>query len=416
MASTKYDLAKTQRKEAEIWVDRLLNRAYGAAQRQKRIKILINPFGGKGNAQRRFSKDIEPILAAARCVVHVERTQYKGHAVEIAEKLDADAYDVIASCSGDGLPHEVFNGLGRKKDASKALAKVAVVQLPCGSGNAMSLNLNGTDSPSLAALAVVKGLRTPLDLISITQSDRRTLSFLSQSFGIVAESDLGTEHIRWMGAARFTYGVLERILAKTVYPCDVAVQLVDGDKASIKRNHREYMNAQCSGPDNIPLHKHVSSSSSGISSSESPRSDDGLPPLRFGTVQDPLPPTWHMASYPKLGNFYAGNMLHMAAATPFFPYALPSDGCIDLVTVDFDCSRWGAVKTLLAVGNGTLFDMESVQYRKVEGYRILPREKKGYVSVDGERVPFEPFQVEVHRGLGCVLSRHGSGFEEPAES
>ncbi len=341
----------------------------------------------------------------------VERTQYSGHAVEIAEKLDADAYDVIASCSGDGLPHEVFNGLGKKKDASRALAKVAVVQLPCGTGNAMSLNLNGTDSPSMAALAVVKGLRTPLDLISITQGDRRTLSFLSQSFGIAAESDLGTENLRWMGAARFTYGVLARILANTVYPCDVAVQLVDGDKASIKQRHRDHINANSSSPYTAQSQKDLFSSSSDASSNQSQRPDDGLPPLRFGTVQDPLPSTWRMIPYPKLGILYAGNMLYMAASTPFFSFALPSDGCIDLVTVDFDCSRLGAVKTLLAVEKGTLFDMESVQYSKVEGYRIVPREKKGYVSVDGERVPFEPFQVEVHRALGCVLSRHGSGYE-----
>lgn len=149
-------------------------------------------------------------------MIDVERTAYSGHAVEIAAKLDPDAYDVIASCSGDGLPHEVFNGLGKKQDARKALSKVAVVQLPCGTGNAMSWNLNGTDSTSIAALSIVKGIRTPLDLVSITQGDKRTLSFLSQAVGIVAEVDLGTEHIRWMGSARFTYGFLVRLLRKTV--------------------------------------------------------------------------------------------------------------------------------------------------------------------------------------------------------
>lgn len=82
----------------------------------------------------------------------------------------------------------------------------------------MSWNLNGTDSPSLAALAVVKGIRTPLDLCAVTQvvdgEEQRYVSFLSQSVGIVAESDLGTDHLRWMGDARFTWGFLSRLLGE----------------------------------------------------------------------------------------------------------------------------------------------------------------------------------------------------------
>ena len=358
---------------------------------------MINPFGGKGSAQKWYYRDIEPIFAAAHCEVDVERTAYSGHAVEIAEKLDPDEYDVIASCSGDGLPHEVFNGLGKKRDAGMALSKVAVVQLPCGTGNAMSWNLNGTDSTSMAALCVVKGIRTPLDLVSITQADKRTLSFLSQSVGIVAEVDLGTEHIRWMGSARFTYGFLVRFLRKTVYPCDVAVN-VDVPTKSLIRDHyrRELSNRADSDARREPLEGDVST----------------LPPLRFGSVKDPLPPGWSMIPYDKMGNFYAGNMAYMAPDANFFPAALPNDGHLDLVTVDGDISRLAAVQSLMAVENGKFFDMPHVSYRKISGYRIRPKnQRKGYISIDGERFPFKPFQAEIHRGLGTVLSRSGHLYE-----
>lgn len=387
------------------WIERLLDFAYGTSQRRKRIKVLINPFGGKGHAQKYFTHDIEPILKAARCEIDVETTQHQGHAVEIARDIDISAYDVIASCSGDGLPHEVFNGLGKKEDAAKALRDIAVVQLPCGSGNAMSWNLNGTDSRSLAALAIVKGLRTPLDLVSITQGDRRTLSFLSQSVGIVAESDLGTEHLRWMGDVRFTYGFFVRLLGKTVYPCDIAVMVVEEDKEKIKQNYRKQLDVQpTSNPAALPA---VDSK------------DQGLPPLQFGTVNDPLPSKWHMSPYPTIGNFYAGNMSYMAADANFFQAALPSDGCLDLVCIDGKISRWLAVQTLMAVESGKFFDMSHVSYRKVAGYRIVPKKaeeggrEKGYISIDGERIPFEPFQVEVHKGLGTVLSRRGAAYEVP---
>jgi sphingosine kinase len=54
-----------------------------------------------------------------------------------------------------------------------------------------------------------------------------------------------------------------------------------------------------------------------------------------------------------------------------------------------------------------------VTYRKVSAYRIIPRDQpKGVISIDGEGIPFEPFQLEVHRGLGRVLTKNGR-FEGP---
>jgi sphingosine kinase len=103
----------------------------------------------------------------------------------------------------------------------------------------------------------------------------------------------------------------------------------------------------------------------------------------------------------------------MAADANFFPAALPNDGYLDLVCVDGDISRIAAIQSLLAVENGKFFDMEHVTYRKVLGYRIIPKGKEGYISIDGERVPFQPFQAEVHRGLGTILSKSGHMYEAP---
>ncbi|KAL9126482.1 MAG: hypothetical protein Q9217_004481, partial [Psora testacea] len=342
VASINYLVDKPQRTYATSWVSNLLDRAYGQSQRKKRIKVLINPFGGKGSAQKWFLRDIEPIFAAARCEMDVERTLYQGHAVEIAEKIDTEAYDVVASCSGDGLPHEVFNGLGKKPDAVAALSKVAVVQLPCGTGNAMSWNLNGTDSTSIAALCIVKGIRTALDLTSITQGSNRTLSFLSQAVGIIAEVDCGTEHLRWMGSARFTYGFLVRLLRKTVYPCDLAVKIDIPTKTKIKEHYRR----------EVTNHERKSLQSSLVDSEST-----GLPPFTYGDIASPLSSSFTTLPGDKIGNFYAGNMALMAPGANFFPATLPSDGYLDLVTIDGDISRTAAIKSFLAIENGNFFDM-----------------------------------------------------------
>ena len=402
MAYITYSIDKTIHGKASIWVEQLLDQAYGQSKRRKRLKVLINPFGGKGSAQKYWGRDIEPIFRAAQCELDVERTQHNGHAREIAEQLDVDAFDVVACCSGDGVPHEVFNGLARKKDASRALQKVAVVQLPCGSGNALSFNLNGTDSPSMAAVCIAKGLRTPLDLVSVTQGDTRTLSFLSQAFGIVAETDLGTENIRWMGEARFTFGFLKRLIGQTIYPCDIAVKTVIETKQAIRDEYRRSMDEYPQGETAETV-------------------TGGLPPLRYGTIQDPLPAGWEMEPHLTIGNFYAGNMSWMTSDLNFFPAALPADGCIDLVRIPGILGRPAGFKFLVDIGRGTFFDSPHVKYEKVEAYRLLPHSRNakpgqnpGYISIDGESVPFEPFQVEVHRGLGMVLTKTGKRYEAPA--
>ena len=391
-----YKLDKPDGPLAAAWAESLLVKAYGTAQRQKRLKVLVNPFGGQGNGQKLYHKHIAPMFAAARCQLDVETTTHNGHGVEIAQGLDIDQYDAIACCSGDGIPHEVWNGLARRDDAARALLAVAVAQLPCGSGNAMSLNFNGTDSPSLAALQVIKGIRTPLDLVSVTQGDRRTLSFLSQSVGIVAECDLATEHLRWMGSARFTYGILARILSQTVYPADIAVKVEHDSKAAVREVYRTELTKPSRTCDDRAL----------------PPADTGLPPLKYGTINDPLPEGWELVPHRQLGNFYAGNLAYMSPDANFFPAALPSDGCLDLVRIKGTLSRPKAISTMLAVEQHKFFDSPHVDYRKISAYRIIPRDQKdGYISIDGERVPFEPFQVEVHRSLGTVLSKSGHVFE-----
>ena len=409
---------KSLHAHSKRWVEALLNRAYPTnTKRRQRVKVLVNPFGGKGHAQKLWSREAEPIFAAAGCEVSVERTAYKGHAIDIAANLDVNAYDLIACASGDGLPHEVFNGLAKQPHPRHALHSIAVTQIPCGSGNAMSLNLNGTDSPSLAALAIVKGVRAPFDLVAITQGKELYYSFLSQSVGIIAESDLGTESLRWMGSLRFTWGCLVRLLGQTIYPAEVSVVVELDDKRAIKESYARAVAASSSLPPLPP---------------DTNLPDSALPALRFGTIATPLPKEFITQDLPTLGNFYAGNMCTMSASTPFFPYALSSDALLDLINIDGRVPRSIALRMLTTVEHGTLIDFPEVAYRKVVAYRISPRvhrpvkkglvrakvgrwlgggRREGFISVDGEKVPFEPFQAEVVGGLGMVVAKRGGVYE-----
>ncbi|KAF3393673.1 Sphingoid long chain base kinase 4 [Talaromyces pinophilus] len=391
------DNGQTPPAKAEAWVEQLLKSAYGQAQRNKRLRVLINPHGGKGYAKDLYNEYAAPMFEAAGCKVDVEVTKYSGHATDIAEKMDIDAYDAILCCSGDGLPYEVLNGFAKRADAAEALAKVAIAMVPGGSGNAMAWNLFGTNSVSLTALNIIKGLRTPLDLVSLTQPGTRTLSFLSQSYGMIAESDLGTEHLRWMGAARFTFGFLTRLLRQVTYPCDISFKLETDSKQVMKERYLEYKKQK-------PPLRPIGCSEEVIG--------QGLPALKYGTVDDEVPSDWQTISTDTLSNFYAGNMAIMSADVNFFPAAAPNDGLIDVVMIDGAIGRMRALSMMTALEKGGFFDYPEVEVRKVHAYRLVPRGgKDGYISVDGERIPWQPFQVEVHPGLGTVLSKSGHLYE-----
>lgn len=400
---------------ATNWVNKLMDRSYGESQKKKRALVLVNPHAGKGTAEKLWSKHIEPIFRAARVSIDRRTTSKGGEAVDICENMDIDAFDMVVSCSGDGLPYECFNGLGMRPDARRALGKIAVVQMPCGSGNAMAANLTGSASPSLAALGTVKGIVAPLDLMSITQGNTRTLSFLSQSVGIVAESDLATEHIRWMGQARFTYGFLIRLINKKCYPCDVAVKVAIPEKDDINTHWNAEVSGSHSSSTKLPQSSHSDLASAAASAATSSATADdglGLPPLKYGTINDKLPSDWAVESHDEMGNFYVGNMAFMASDSNFFPAALPNDGYMDMVCIKGTIPRTAAIGLMDKVAGGKFFQDHLVSYRKVSAYRITPREQEeGWISVDGERVPFEPFQVEIHKGLGTVLAKRLHRYE-----
>ncbi|KAI2620786.1 sphingoid long chain base kinase-like protein [Xylaria nigripes] len=401
-----YSLGDVSLATAQAWVATLLECAYGQAQRQRRAKVFVNPHSGPGGAVRIWEREVKPLFGAARMSVDVVRTSRRGEATEICESLDIDAYDVVVVCSGDGLAYEVFNGFAQRADARTALQKVAVAHIPCGSGNAMSCNLNGSHHPGPSALAVVKGIRTPVDLMSVTQDSRRILSFLSQSVGLIAECDLGTEELRWLGPSRFTVGILQRIFSKKVYPCDIAYKVVIDDKAQIKSHYKRMRNGEESSPKNGG--DEVTTETSLSTGDFESDTGEGLPPLRYGTVNDKIPDDWQQISYDKLGSFYCGNMAWMAPDANFFPAACINDGLMDIVMNDGDLSFFKYLNLITSVGTERFYNDPLLSYQKMVAYRFTPRNQAdGYISIDGERIPFEPFQVEVHSGLGTVLSKSG---------
>jgi len=68
-------------------------------------------------------------------------TERGGHAAELVQDMALE-FDAILAVSGDGLLHEILNGLAKRPDARKAL-RTPVAPIPTGSGNGFSVSLLG---------------------------------------------------------------------------------------------------------------------------------------------------------------------------------------------------------------------------------------------------------------------------------
>ena len=64
------------------------------------------------------------------------------------------------------------------------------------------------------------------------------------------------------------------------------------------------------------------------------------------------------------------------------------------------------VKAIDLAPKGHQIWVDSQHYFKVHAYRAKPL-GPGYLSIDGEKFPFEEFQVEAHKGLATTLSMLG---------
>ena len=63
-----------------------------------------------------------------------------------------------------------------------------------------------------STLNVIHGRRTPLDLVEVTTRDQTLYSFLSIGWGLLADMDIQSERLRFMGGFRFTvYGLIRTI-------------------------------------------------------------------------------------------------------------------------------------------------------------------------------------------------------------
>ncbi|KAF7363467.1 DAGKc domain-containing protein [Mycena sanguinolenta] len=373
----------------DAWITTLLHMAYEGVKRGRRLKVLINPHSGTKKGVSIFNKTVEPILRAADCSLDVIHTERAGHAYEIAKTMSLD-YDAIVIISGDGLIHEVMNGFAHHEQPVNAF-KIPIAPVPTGSGNGLSLNILGMADGfdvCAAALNVVKGLPMKVDVFSFTQNGKRTISFMSQALGLAADLDIGTDNLRWMGEARFTYGFFRGLVQFKSCPIELSYKAAELDKDKML--------------DSVQNRKTKTTSDSA-----NDQEGTALPALKYSTDDE----GWSVLSEPLL-YVYAGKGPYVGRDLMAFPASLPDDGLID-IAAQLVSSRTEVLLNFAGAPKGEHYWKENLKYIKAHAYRVKPLAPKGAVAVDGEVFPLEEFQVETHQGLATLLSPYGHYAAEP---
>ncbi|KAH9901010.1 ATP-NAD kinase-like domain-containing protein [Cubamyces lactineus] len=407
---------------AAAFADALMAAAYPALQRQRRLKVFINPKSGPGKAAALWRKKIEPIFRAAKCDLDLTFTSRRQEAQDIAAELPLDRYDAVVVMSGDGLIHEVFNGYAAHAQPAKAFS-IPVAPIPSGSGNALAINLLGPDDAqdlAVAALNVIKGRPMSIDLFSFTQGGRRHISFMSQSIGLIADVDLGTDPLRFLGGQRFILGFIYEVIRCKTHPLKVSIKVADSDKRKMVRDMQAAraqaqaahtaLDAPDASPPAEPPKAPPPQPEQGGQASEATNGEQhqpkpaGLPELKYANA-DMDEDGWVTFDRP-LMYLFAGKGPFVGPDVVQFPVSLPTDGLID-VTLQDRAGRLAMLKAIDGAERGEHFWLESQHYYKAHAYRVEPYTTKGWLSIDGEPYPLEPFQVEVHQRLGTLLSMYG---------
>ncbi|VVB13712.1 unnamed protein product [Arabis nemorensis] len=132
-----------------------------------RMLVILNPRSGHGRSSRVFHDIVEPIFKLAGIKLEVVKTNRAGHAKELASTVDiSSCSDGIICVGGDGIINEVLNGLLSRSSLKEGIS-IPIGIIPAGSDNSLVWTVLGVRDPISAAISIVKGGLTTIDVFAV---------------------------------------------------------------------------------------------------------------------------------------------------------------------------------------------------------------------------------------------------------
>lgn len=410
----------------------------------KELVVFVSPVSGSGGAKKMWEREVLPLLSLSKHSIHVVTTTRQAHAEDYIADIsnDLNGNHVCVAVGGDGMMHEAVNGLQRRRHAlaegdidEENTGLPLLAAIPAGSGCALAKCFNILE-PIEAAKALVHLNSTLIDLFHITYvpcqhnyvplpheikeakknnlpvpqsrsevtscQDPPRYAFLNVAFAITNEVDKGSEHMRWMGNARFTVKAMQ-ILATGIplYRCKVRYRAwshaVTGETLEKTETHQMLPHKtypKCTRRDECA---HCLSSRkrsrSGNAVDREQQQEPGM-----GTPTTPMTDEWKELPQDRFVLLMLNNLMDAARDMAMAPLAHVGDGCIDLVyngRVPGDnrpVARAEFIKIFLGLEGGSHITEPQVHYVKAQEVEVMPED--GLVMADGELLPASGVRVK----------------------
>ncbi|KJH45952.1 diacylglycerol kinase catalytic domain protein [Dictyocaulus viviparus] len=388
-----------------------------------RVLLLINPFSGQRRAKELWAKYGKYVLQAAGIEVNIINTEYVRHATKIIQELDIDLYDAVLVDGGDGLVTETICGLLMRKDRERAL-KLPICHIPGGTSNALAAAICYACNEPFSSrgifiteccLMVTRPRYLPLRIYVVdTEYDGTRPMFMSATWGLIADIDLGSERFRWAGMIRLHMEAILRILQlPTVATYRARLSYIPVNCKMISRNTMLKYNCkrnrfgkghfkfntveQTNGWEQI-LNEDFSSMKDAL---------EGTTTMNMPPLDQPLNEKWKVVE----GDWVMANvstLSHLGSDIPFLPSARLDESVMYLTLID-----WNTIKSRLHIAHlfsfmqsSKHFDHPCFQVIPVKAVRVEPLSDGGHFAIDGEPCRSgSSFQVVPTKYCATVIGR-----------
>lgn len=351
----------------------------------QRFLVILNPYSGgngpksKSGALSIYETMVKPMLEQAGVEHDSLATTHGGHAKERmelrqsnnsdtapdgngneggsndcseSEWRDISEYDAIIAMGGDGILFEIFQGIHAREDEEELLSKLKFGIVPCGTCNGLAKSIlhwsDGADyTPIESVFQICKGHTSRLDLGSyqLAKTNKTYTSFLSFSWGLIADCDLESECLRWLGAIRTdVWAVYRGILFPKRY-----------------RARFSYLPCKSTNSENVSTKV------------ELPEVDEALP-KDWVTIEDDFRVFW------------VCNTTHASYNIFTCPMSKMNDGVFYVLIVRSSVSRLRLLQMLLKLETGGHVDCKGLEIVSCLAYRLEPLSDNTYNDLDGEMI------------------------------
>lgn len=165
---------------------------------------VVNPHAGSGKTISEWQK-AEKLLRERGVRYSSEKTERKGHAVELVQAAAAKGYRKFIAVGGDGTAHEVLNGIMRFRESNPVpLEDFTMTVIPIGSGNDW-IKTHGIPHDTAEVVEMIaSGHVGRQDVVKVTRPNPDGLQ----------DSELGHDYMLNIGGVGFDARVCERVNAQ----------------------------------------------------------------------------------------------------------------------------------------------------------------------------------------------------------